>query len=72
MTEQRSELIQLVESLPEDKVEQALQLVRSMSEAPSRERKTEPFGWIGSGSATNGRTDNATHVDEILAQGFGR
>ncbi len=72
MSEVREELIHLSEALPEEKVEQAVAYLRSISTrhvSPSRVHRDE---WIGSGKATNGRTDNATRVDELLAEGFGR
>jgi len=72
MTEDRAEALHLVEELPEEKLEQVVLYLRSVTQSPKRARKTEPFAWIGAGKATNGRTDNATHVDELLAQGFGR
>ncbi|MFT4009793.1 MAG: hypothetical protein QM655_07085 [Nocardioidaceae bacterium] len=72
MTENREELIHLSEALPEEKVEQAVAYLRLISQEPRGERVTRRDAWIASGKVTNGRTDNATRVDEILAEGFGR
>lgn len=71
MSEIRDELHHLIDSLPENQIEQVLSDVRRRTQAhqlPS----DEAFAWIGAGVAKNGRTNNATHVDEVLAEGFGR
>lgn len=71
MTGMREELIHLSEELPEAKVQQAVEYLRSISGSADRERETRPFAWFGVGASNNARTDNARRVDELLADGFG-
>ncbi|MFT4127125.1 MAG: hypothetical protein QM662_12970 [Gordonia sp. (in: high G+C Gram-positive bacteria)] len=71
MSESRDELHELIDSVSEEQVDHVLADMRHRTEP----RVTPPdsaFAWIGAGIANNGRTDNATHVDELLAEGFGR
>lgn len=71
MSEHRDELRHLIDSLPEEQVEQVLADVRRRTQ-PRRVPSEKAFAWIGAGPANNGRTDNARRVDELLADGFGR
>lgn len=71
MTEDRSELHHLIDSLPDEQVEQVLADVRRRAK-PRDVPSEEAFAWIGAGPANNGRSDNAQRVDELLADGFGR
>lgn len=71
MSENRDELHDLINSLPDDEIDQVLAEVRRRT-APRSVPSAKAFAWIGSGPANNGRTDNANHVDELLAEGFGR
>lgn len=71
MSEIRAELHDLIDTLPEEQVEQVLAEVRRRTE-PRIAPPDSAFAWIGAGVANNGRTDNATRVDELLAEGFGR
>lgn len=70
MTVNREELRHLVDALPDEEVDQVLSELRRRAAvrlAPS----DDAFAWMGAGPANNGRTDNATRVDDILAEGFG-
>lgn len=67
MSEIRDELHQLIDSLPEEQVEQLLTDVRRRSE-PRQLPSDSAFAWIGAGIANNGRSDNATRVDELLGE----
>lgn len=71
MSEHRDELHHLIDSLPEEQVEQVLADVRRRAQ-PRGIPSDKAFAWIGAGPANNGRTDNANRVDELLAEGFGR
>ena len=74
MTEARDELHRLVDDLPEDQVADLLADARRRVglQAPAA-GGTWPPAFFGSiKSASNGRTDNARRVDELLAEGFGR
>lgn len=71
MSEQRDELHHLIDSLPEEQVEQMLADVRRRT-GPRVAPGEKAFAWIAMGPANNGRTDNATRIDELLAEGFGR
>ncbi|MGD8215759.1 hypothetical protein [Aestuariimicrobium sp. Y1814] len=71
MSENREKLHRLIDRLPEEQVEQVLSDVWSRTQ-PRPVPSEKAFAWIGAGVAKNGRTDNATHVDELLAEGFGR
>lgn len=69
MTSSRSELIELINGLPDDRVEAVLADVRRLAtDAP---RGEWPPRFFGIGESNDGRTDNARRVDEILAEGFG-
>jgi hypothetical protein len=71
MSEQRDELVHLIDALPDDQVEQVLADVRRRAKLrPTPSERA--FAWIGAGPARNGRTDNAQRVDDLLANGFGR
>lgn len=71
MTEGREELHHLVDALPEEQVDQVLADVRRRTTRPPAP-SDEAFAWIGAGPANNGRRDNSSRVDELLAEGFGR
>lgn len=71
MSEIRDELHDLIDTLSEEQVEQVLADVRRLTE-PRVPPPASAFAWIGADVANNGRTDNATRVDELLAEGFGR
>jgi hypothetical protein len=72
MTVTREELRQLVDELPDDKVAQVAEYARAVGARGSDDDSAHRDAWMAAGRATNGRTDNATRVDELLAQGFGR
>jgi hypothetical protein len=66
----RQELRDLVERLPNDLVDGALQDVRlRLRSAPSGDW---PPKWFALGPSRSGRADLAERVDEALAEGFGR
>jgi hypothetical protein len=71
MSQRRDELHDLIDALPDDEVEQVLADVRRRAR-PRVVHSEKAFAWIGAGAADNGRSDNATRVDELLAEGFGR
>ncbi len=71
MSERRDELHHLIDSLPDEQVEQVLVDVRRRT-APRAVPSEKAFAWMGAGPAKNGRSDNASRVDELLAEGFGR
>lgn len=71
MSQSRDELQHLIDSLPDDQVDRVLEDVRRLAGVDSSP-SADAFAWVGSGTAKNGRTDNATRVDELLAEGFGR
>lgn len=73
MTEAREELIHLIEDLPEDKVGTLLATARALSTPPRANGRTWPPAFFASiKHASNGRSDNAGRVDEVLAEtGFG-
>lgn len=71
MSATRAELHDLIDALPEEQVERLLSEVRRRRQ-PRQVPSDKAFAWIGAGVANNGRTDNATRVDELLAEGFGR
>lgn len=71
MSEIRDELHQLIDSLSEEDVEQVLSDVHRRTQ-PRVAPPDSAFAWIGAGSAYNGRTDSATRVGELLAEGLGR
>ena len=68
MTAERDELRQLVEELPDEQVQPALEDVRRRLTAG--EDRACPPKFFGAG--TGKRTDTASRADEILADGFGR
>ena len=68
MTASRSELIKLIEHLPDDQVEAVLADVRRI--AADTSRGAWPPKFFGIGESDDGRTDNARRIDEILAEGF--
>lgn len=74
MTEAREELIHLIEELPEEKVDTLLATARALSTPPRDDGRPWPPAFFGSiKHASNGRTDNAARVDELLAEtGFGQ
>jgi hypothetical protein len=69
MTANRDELIHLIEGLPDDQVEVVLADVRRLVTKTSEGEWSPRF--FGIGESTDGRTDNARRVDEILTEGFG-
>ena len=69
MTANRDELIELIEGLPDDQVEVVLADVRRLTAQTSH--GTWPPRFFGIGESSDGRTDNARRVDEILVEGFG-
>jgi hypothetical protein len=71
MTGSRDELHHLIDSLPDEQVEQVLADVRRRA-TPRGVPGDAAFSWIGAGAANNGRSDNAARVDELLSEGFGR
>ncbi|MFT3877345.1 MAG: hypothetical protein QM708_13130 [Propioniciclava sp.] len=71
MTVNREELRNLIDALPDEQIDQVLTELRRRVE-PRPVPSDDAFAWIGAGPATNGRTDNATRVDDLLAEGFGR
>lgn len=69
MTANRDELFHLIEGMPDDQVEVLLADARRLASAvPGGEW---PPRFFGIGESSDGRTDNARRVDEILAEGFG-
>jgi hypothetical protein len=64
----RDELRRLIEELPDDQVGSALADVRRR--ATPRPTGSWPPAWFAAAVAR--RTDTAAHVDELLAEGFGR
>lgn len=70
MTADRHELHDLVDELPENQVAPAIADVRRRLHHVAKERPWPP-SFFGIGESTDGRTDNARRVDEILAEGFG-
>ena len=68
MTAARDELHRLVEQLPEDQVPAALIEVQRLASAT--DKSPWPPAWFG--AITAGRADTSEHVDELLAEGFGR
>ena len=73
MSEARTELIHLIEGLPEEKVGTLLSTARALSTpAPSAKRPWPPAFFGSIKHAANGRRDNASRVDELLHEsGFG-
>lgn len=71
MSSERAELHALIDELPESQVANVIDEMRSRLRPP-RLVGARPFAWIGAGPANNGRNDNAEHINELLALGFGR
>ena len=73
MSEAREELIQLIDGLPDEKVGTLLTTARALSTPHPKHARPWPPAFFGSiARAANGRTDNASRVDEMLAEsGFG-
>lgn len=67
---EREELLRLVENLADQDVSAVLADVRRHLEPAPEPSSTWPPPWFG--SIRSGRTDTASRVDEILAEGFGR
>lgn len=74
MSEVRDELIQLIGELPEEKVSTLLATARALDARKTENHRMWPPAFFGSiQHAVNDRTDNASRVDEILAEsGFGQ
>ena len=74
MSEAREELIQLIDGLPDEKVGTLLTTARALSTPSLQNGRSWPPAFFGSiEKAANGRTDNASRVDEFLAEsGFGQ
>ena len=69
----RSHLHDLIDQLPAEDVMSVLAQVEARVQGAQRpEPGPNAWAWIGMGPAINGRTDNADHLDEALADGFGR
>lgn len=68
MSEARDELIRLAGQLDDADVAAVLAVARNR--AKPAEARPWPPSWFG--SIDLGRTDVSEHVDEILAQGYGR
>jgi hypothetical protein len=69
MSESRDELHHLIDSLPEEQVEQVLTDVRRRT-APRVAPSDKAFAWIGAGVAKDGVTDLSTNPKYL--EGFGR
>lgn len=69
MSESRDELHHLIDSLPEEQVEQVLSDVRRRT-APRVVPGDKAFAWIGAGVAKDGVTDLSTNPKYL--EGFGR
>lgn len=74
MSEARAELIHLIEELPEAEVSTLLSTARALDSRKTRGARPWPPAFFGSiKHAANGRTDNASLLDELLAEGgFGQ
>lgn len=74
MSEAREELIQLIDGLPDEKVGTLLTTARALSTPSPQNGRSWPPTFFGSiERAANGRNDNASRVDEFLAEsGFGQ
>lgn len=74
MSEAREELIQLIEELPEAELKTLLSTARALDPRKAGGDRPWPPAFFGSIThAANGRTDNASRVDELLAEaGFGQ
>lgn len=73
MSEAREELIQLIDGLSDEKVGTLLTTARALSTPPQNGRSWPPAFFGSIDKAANGRNDNASRVDEFLAEsGFGQ
>lgn len=69
MTGDRSELHELIDSLPDDQVRSAAEDLRRRAQVrPVRSERA--FAWVGKGVAQNGITDLSTNPRHL--EGFGR
>lgn len=68
-TTSRDELIHLIEGMSDDQVDAVLADARQLTSATSHGEWPPRF--FGIGESTDGHTDNARRVDDILAEGFG-
>jgi hypothetical protein len=71
MNAARAELYDVIEELSDDQVAVVLAEARRVA-APQPPRTVEPFAWVGMGASKSGRTNIAEHIDDYLAEGFGR
>ncbi len=69
MSESRDELHQLIDSLPDEQVEQVLSDVQRRTQ-PRQVPSDKAFAWIGAGVAKDGVTDLSTNPKYL--EGFGR
>jgi hypothetical protein len=69
MSEIRDELHHLIDSLPEEQVEQVLSDVRRRTQ-PRQVPSNKAFAWIGAGVAKDDVTDLSTNPKYL--EGFGR
>ncbi|GAB3768189.1 hypothetical protein [Microlunatus parietis] len=74
MSKAREELVHLIDELPEAEVSTPLSTARALAPRKARGDRPWPPAFFGSiKHAANGRTDNASRVDELLAEtGFGQ
>ena len=74
MSEAREELIHLIEELPDAEVSALLSTTRALDSRKSGGNRSWPPAFFGSiKHAASGRTDDASRVDELLAEaGFGQ
>lgn len=73
MSEAREELIHLIGELPEAGVSTLLSTARALDARKASSDRTWPPAFFGSIKyAANGRTDNASRVDEMLAEAGSR
>ena len=70
MSQDRAELARLVAELPDEEVPIVLAAVLRLLQPAADPESTWPPPWFG--SIRSGRSDAATNVDEILAEGFGQ
>lgn len=70
MDDDRQELHELVDALPDDQVARVLADVRRPIPAAAGERPWAPL-FFGMGVDKDGRTNLSVSVDELLAGGFG-
>lgn len=74
MSEAREEFNHLIEELPEAEVSTLLSTARALDSRKTGGDRSWPRAFFGSiKHAASGRTDNASRVDELLAEaGFGQ